>query len=45
MSKYFPKSFEPFGVDINVEVDLSNYGTKTDINNISHVDISSFALK
>ena len=45
MSKYFPKPFEPFGVDINVEFDLSNYGTKTDIKNISHVDISSFALK
>ena len=45
MSKYFPKPYEPFGVDINVEVDLSNYGTKTDIKNISHVDISSFALK
>ena len=42
MSKYFPKPCEPFGVDINVEVDLSNYGTKTDIKNISHVDISNF---
>ena len=45
MSKYFPKPYEPFGVDINVKVDLSNYGTKTDIKNILHVDISSFALK
>ena len=42
MSKYFPKPYEPFGVDINVEVDLSNYGTKIDIKNISHVDISNF---
>ena len=24
---------------------MSNYATKTDINNISHVDTSSFALK
>ena len=45
MSQYFPKSYEPFGGDINVKVDLSNYATKTDIKNISHVDTSSFALK
>ena len=45
MSQYFPKPYEPFGGDINVKVDLSNYATKTDIKNISHVDISSFALK
>ena len=45
MSQYFPKPHEPFGGDINVKVDLSNYATKTDIKNISHVDTSSFALK
>ena len=45
MSQYFPKPFEPFGRDINVRVDLSNYSTKTDIKNILHVDTSSFALK
>ena len=45
MSKYFPKSFRSFGKNINVKVDLSNYATKTDIKNISHVDTSSFALK
>ena len=45
MSHYFPKPYEPFGGDINVKVDLSNYATKTDIKNISHVDTSSFALK
>ena len=44
MSQYFPKPYEPFGGDINVKVDLSNYATKTDIKNISHVDTSSFAL-
>ena len=27
MSKYFPKLYEPFGGDINVKVDLSNYAT------------------
>ena len=45
MSQYFPKSYEPFGGDINVKVDLSNYATKSDIKNISHVDTLSFALK
>ena len=29
MSQYFPKPYEPFGRDINVKVDLSNYATKT----------------
>ena len=45
MSKYFPEPYEPFGGDINVTVDLSNYATKTDIKSISHVNTSSFALK
>ena len=45
MSQYFPKPYEPFGGDINVKVDLSNYATKADIKNISHVDTSNFALK
>ena len=31
--------------NINIKVDLSNYATKADIKNISHVDTSSFALK
>ena len=34
-----------WGGDINVKVDLSNYGKKTDLKNISHVDVSSYALK
>ena len=45
MSQYLPKRYEPFGGDINVKVDISNYATKADIKNISHVDTSSFALK
>ena len=44
MSQYFPKPYEPFGRDINVKVDLSNYETKTDLRNISHIYASSFAL-
>ena len=45
VSQYFPKTYEPFVGDINVKVDLSNYATKADIQNISHVNTSSFALK
>ena len=46
MSQYFPKPFNShFGDSIKVTIDLSNYATKTDINNVSHVDTSSFALK
>ena len=45
MSQYFPKPYEPFGGDINVKVDLSNYATKTDLKNVTHVDASRFELK
>ena len=45
MSQYFPKPYQPFGGGINVKVDLSNYVTKTDLKNISHIDVSSYALK
>ena len=45
ISRYFPKPYEPFGRDINVTVDLSNYATKDDIKNITHVYTSSFSLK
>ena len=45
MSEYFPKSFRRFGGNINVKVDLSNYATKADIKNVSHINTSSFALK
>ena len=41
MSQYY----EPFGGDSNVKVDISNYATKADIKNISHVDTWSFALE
>ena len=44
-NQYFSKPYEPFGRDINVRVDLSNYAAKTDIKNISHIDTSSFASK
>ena len=45
MSKYFLEPYEPFGWDLNVTIDLSNYATRADIKNIPHVDTSNFALK
>ena len=45
MSKHFPKPYEPFGGDINIKVDLSNYATKADIKDITHVDTPRSVLK
>ena len=45
MSHYFPKPFRSFAENITVKVDLSNYISKTDLKNVTHVDTSSFALK
>ena len=45
MSQYFPKPFRNFRGNINVRVDLSNYATKTDLKNVTHIDTWSFALK
>ena len=45
MSQYFPKPFKNFGGNRKVKVYLSNYATKTDSNNVTHVDTSSCALK
>ena len=45
MSQYFPKPFRSFGRNIKVKVDFSNYETKTDAKNVTHVDTSSSALK
>ena len=45
MSDYFRRPYKRFDGDINVKVDLSNYATKTDLKNVSHIDVSSFALK
>ena len=44
MSQYFPKPSN-HKENIKVEVDLSNYATKTDIKNITHADTSNFGLK
>ena len=45
MSQYFPKPFRSFRGNVNVKVGLSNYATKTDLKNATHLDTSSFALK
>ena len=42
MSQYYPP-YRSSSNNIKVELDLANYATKTDLNNITHVDVSSFA--
>ena len=43
ISQYFPKPYEPFGGDINVKVDLSNYVKKDDLKNATGIDKSDLA--
>ena len=38
VSEFFPKLLRNFGGNVNVQADLSNYATKTDVKNISHID-------
>ena len=44
MSTYYPP-YKSSSNNIKVELDLSNYATKNDLKNITHVDVSSFANK
>ena len=44
MSQYFP-SYNNSSEDIKVELDLTDYATKDDVENITHVDVSSYATK
>ena len=44
MSEYFPKP-SSHDENIKVNIDMTNYATKEDIKNITHVDTSNFALK
>ena len=44
MSQYYPP-YRSSSNNIKVELDLANYPTKTDLKNITHVDVSSFASK
>ena len=43
-SQYYPP-YKSFSNNIKVELDLTNYATKTDLKNITHTDVSSFASK
>ena len=44
MNQYFPP-YNNSSENIKVELDLSNYTTKTDLKNVTHVDVSSYTLK
>ena len=44
MSEYFPKP-KYLGANVEVELDLSNYATKLDLENARSVDTSDFAKK
>ena len=44
MSQYSPP-YGSSGRNIKVELNLSSYATKTDLKNVTHVDVSSFASK
>ena len=44
MSTYYPP-YRSSSNNFKVELDLANYATKTDLKNITHVDVSSFASK
>ena len=44
MITYYPP-YKSSSNNVKVELDLPNYATKTDLKNITHVDVSSFASK
>ena len=44
MSQYFPP-YNNSSNNIKVELDLSNYATKDDVKNITHVEVSSYGTK
>ena len=44
MTTYYPP-YKSSSNNVKVELDLTNYTTKNDLKNISHVDVSSFASK
>ena len=45
MSQYIPKPYGPFGGDINIKDELSNYATKTDLWHATGIDTSDLAAK
>ena len=44
MSQYYPP-YKTSSNNIKVELDLTNYATKNDLKNITHVDVSTYASK
>ena len=44
MTQYYPP-YSSSSNNIKVKLDLVNYATKTDLKNITHVDVSSFVSK
>ena len=44
MTTYYPP-YKSSSNNVKVELDLTNYATKTDLKNITHVDVSRFASK
>ena len=44
MTAYYPP-YRSSSNNVKVELNLTNYATKADLNNIAHVDVSSFASK
>ena len=45
MSEYFSKPYKSHGGDMKVKLGLSNYTTKTDLKNVTHVHVRHFASK
>ena len=44
MSTYYPP-YRSSSNNIKVELDLANYATKTDLKNVTHVDVSTYVSK
>ena len=44
MTTYY-SSYKSSSNNVKVELDLTNYATKTDLKNVTHLDVSSFASK
>ena len=44
MSQYFPP-YKSSSNNIKVELNLTNYATKDDVKNITHVDVTSYETK
>ena len=44
MTTYYPQ-YKSSSQNVKLELDLTNYATETDLKNITHVDVSSYASK